>query len=468
MTSLEVLGSITTALLLLGLALSVGSHRSRSVAVRGIVLGSLTLLSMLGVAIYMAVSRAVARVPFIYMSLGCDAVSLIVLVNVVALGIACLVASYSYCAIVEEHAYGPYYALMILFLASMALIPLCRSWLWFLFMFEVMTFASYFLIGFEYTKSDARRIAWNYFVTMHILCTIPLVIAVGLVYGYTHTFNFVKASIPDVALALFLLGFATKSGLFPLHFWLPEAHPVAPTPVSALLSGAMVEMGVYGMLRAVQLYGPPPLWLSILVLSMALISTVAAVMSYHRQRDVKKIFAWSTIDNMGWMYLYLAMGIGGVPLATYVLNHGLAKAAAFLSSGLLLYVFGSRDLEVLRGSFSVNRLSVGLMILSIFALEGVPPFNFFWSKFDVVRRALVINTPIGVVYALLWVIAFVQFLHMVHRLVSTKSGEHENHDCKTLRSPPHTLVASIVTLLALLLVSNYLCQFIASAIGWGE
>lgn len=458
-----IFGLIATLFTFLGLFLSSGNHASKSVAVRGIVFGSLALASVLGVGIALATLRSTVEIPFLRMLVGCDAISLIVLVNVVVLGIASLVASYSYCTILEETGYGPYYPLMTLFLVSMALIPLARNWLWFLFMFEVMTFASYFLVGFECSRADARRIAWSYFVTMHVLCTLPLVIAIGLVYGYTHTFNFVHGNVPSAALALFLLGFATKSGLFPLHFWLPDAHPVAPTPVSALLSGAMVEMGVYGMLRAVELYGPAPTWLSLAVLSMAFLSTFAAVMSYHRQGDVKRLFAWSTIDNAGWMYLYIAMGVGGIPLASYILNHGLAKAAAFLSSGLALYVFGTRSLEELRGSFSLDRLSIGALILSIFALEGVPPFNFFWNKFDVVKRALTWSAPIGVAYVLLWVVAFVQFLYAVHKLISTASGSVEK--ARKLRRAPTSMVIPIAVLLALLLVSNYVCQYIASVVG---
>lgn len=468
---LTTLGLITVLITGLGLALSTGSHKVKSKAALSIALGSLALISILVLGIAIAQTHRVYEIPLLGMKLGCDAVSAIIMLNVVILGIASLIASYSYCDIVEEPGYGPYYMLMILFLVSMAIIPLIRDWLWFLFMFEVMTLASYFLIGFEYRERTAERIAWSYFITMHVLCTLPLIIAIGMVYGYAGRLDFIKSSIPGVVLAVFLLGFATKSGLVPLHFWLPEAHPVAPTPVSALLSGAMVELGTYGMYRAVELYGPAPPWLTSLMIALAILSTLAAVASYHRQDDIKRLFAWSTIDNAGWMYIFIALGIGGVPLAVYILNHGLAKAAAFLSAGLALYVFGTRSLSKLRGSFSVQRLAIGALIVSIFALEGVPPFNFFWSKFNVIRYTLVTNLGVGLVYALLWVLAFLVFLYIVHRLIAVEHGhgheghEHTSTEVTVVRKPPASQVFAIAMLLAILLVSNYISAYIVELIG---
>ena len=462
MDTLMVLGSVLTLSSGLGLALSVGSHRSKSVALPSIALGSIALLSFLALALYMALDGRIVEISVLRLEMGCDYVSLLIVLNIVVLGIASLVASYGYCQIVDEYGYGPYYTLLLVFALSMALIPLVRNWLWFLLAFEIMTLASYFLVGYEYRDRRVARIAWMYFITMHIFCTLPLIVAVGMVYGYANTLSFVKARIPDVALALFLLGFAAKSGLFPLHFWLPDAHPVAPTPVSALLSGAMVEIGVYGMYRVLELYGPAPPWITNLMIVLAVLSTLIAVASYPRQSDVKKLFAWSTIDNVGWMYLCLALGFGGSTLATYILNHGLAKAAAFLSAGLMLYVFGTRDLRKLSGCFAIDRFATTLMVLSIFALEGVPPFNFFWSRIDVVSRALNTSPFIGILYVVLWTLAFVSFLNVVHKLIEVKRGEEQ---VSKVRNVSLSIVFSVLILLALLLVSNYLCESMRLAMG---
>ncbi len=403
------------------------------------------------------------------LTLSCDTFSLIVLLNIVIIGITSLMASYRYMEIYNgSEGYVPYYFMTLVFIYSMALLPLTRNWLWFLLFFEIMTLASYFLVGYEFYEEGVARIAWNYFVLMHVLCSLPLIVAVSLTYTATGTFEFTKVASGATTLIaiLYLVGFATKSGLFPVHFWLPDAHPVAPSPISALLSGAMVEIGVYGMYRVLeQVVGVDSSIITCLIIVVALLSTIAGVSSYIRQKDIKRLFAWSTIDNMGWMYLLLAIsgGSGGLVLASYILNHGLAKAAAFICSGLLIYVFGTRRIDDLRGSYVEDKLAVGLLIMSMFALEGVPPFNFFWNKFAVVRIALEYNVFIGVVYALLWCIAFVVFLYVIHQLISGNSSL-EKHVVK-VRSTPNSMVLAILVLLGLLLFSQFIVNSVKVIVG---
>ncbi len=385
--------------------------------------------------------------------IGCDYLSLLVLLNIGIVGSLALISSYDYLDIYNEKGYIPYYFGTLIFIYSMMLLVLVRDWFWFLFFFEIMTLSSYFLIGYEYYEEGPRTTAWKYFVTMHILCSIPLILGVSLIYVTTGSnlgFDSLITKFSFLIAALFLLGFATKSGLFPFHFWLPDAHPVAPSTISALLSGCMVEIGVYGYYRLMLQLNGLNEYIHLSILVMAFLSTLVGVASYTKQRDLKRLFAWSTIDNAGWMYLLLAIAgkNSAELLGLYILLHGLAKSAAFIGSGGALYTFGTKNIYSLRGSYNSNRLVIGSLIASMFALEGVPPFGFFWPRFIILEMCFIFNPTLSILYVLLWCIAFVVFLKNIHELLSS-----ENHvGIKPIRTIPIFTVLSIIVLLCLSII----------------
>jgi len=391
-----------------------------------------------------------------------DSMSVMFILNVAILGLAAIIASLKYMNIYEFKPKIPYYPTLIVFILSMLLIPMVRDWLIFLFLWETMTFSSYFLIIYDWLEKRVRKTGWKYFVTMHIFCTLPLVLGVSLYYIANGSFAFAPLSgaYATAVVALFLLGFAAKAGLFPLHFWLPDAHPSAPSPVSALMSGAMVELGLYGSIRILQAVNwSVSGWVIWLIGAMAVLSMLAAIFSYGIQDDVKSLFAWSTIDNMGWMYLLLLaglLGVGGVEknIGYYVLAHGLAKGAAFITTGALLYVFGTRSLSKMKGMINTDQLSAGLMIASIFALEGVPPFNLFLNKLNVIKTLLTVKPVLAYFVAIEWVVAFILFLRVIHRYVISE-GEPE---------PKRKLAGSITLAVVILLVLSMVSQFIANYI----
>ncbi len=399
------------------------------------------------------VMLTLSLLPGFPLRIGCDYLSFLVVLNIGIVGSLALIASYDYLDIYGEKGYIPYYFCTLVFIYSMMLLILVRDWFWFLFFFEIMTLSSYFLIGYEYYEEGPRTTAWKYFITMHILCSIPLILGVSLMYvatGGNLSFNTLITSLSFPIATLFLLGFATKSGLFPFHFWLPDAHPVAPSPISALLSGCMVEIGVYGYYRLMLQLSDLNEYIYLSLLVMAFLSTLVGVASYIRQRDIKRLFAWSTIDNTGWMYLLLAvMGRNAAgALGYYILLHGLAKSAAFIGSGGVLYTFGTKDIHSLRGSYHSNRLVVGSLIASMFALEGVPPFGFFWSRFTVLGICFMFNPSLSIIYALLWCVAFVVFLKNIHELLSS-----ENHvKVKPIRPVPGFTTISVIILLCLSII----------------
>ena len=454
-------GCATLILSVVSLALAlVGrrySGRRPDIIASGVV--SLSLLTLFSYLLYRGgVSLVVGPQQPMPFRIGCDYLSFLIVLNTCIVGALALLSSHDYLDIYGGRGYVPYYFCMLVFIYSIALLALVRDWFWFLFLFEVMTFASYFLVGYEYFEEGARRIAWNYFVMMHVLCSTFLIAGVALTYvaaGGATGFNVTITRLCLPIAVLYLIAFATKSGLFPLHFWLPDAHPVAPSPASALLSGCMVEIGVYGYYRVLTQLGFVDARLGWVLLAVAFLSTLAGVAAYVRQVDVKRLFAWSTIDNTGWMYVLLAIPVltgklgmleHQVPLllGTYVLLHGLAKASAFISSGGVIYSFGTRNLNELSGAYEVSKPVIGSLIASMFALEGVPPFGFFWAKFNVVRFCLSFNPVLGAAYVILWCLAFVAFLRFVHVLLNgQRSGGLE------LKRPASGWVtASVAVLLA--------------------
>jgi len=403
------------------------------------------------------------------MGLGIDGTSALFTVSVLVIGLASVIGSMGYMRLYRDDE-GlsprlPYYPLLLSFIASMALIPLVRNWLAFLFIWEIMTLTSYFLIVYDWKSEDSRRAGWKYFVTMHLFDTSPLMFAVALQYAFQGTFSFSPIEHHrNVIVALFLVGFAAKAGLFPLHFWLPEAHPAAPSPVSALLSGAMVELGLYGSIRVLeQVNWHVAWWVTAMVGFMVVTSMLAALLSYPLQGDVKRLFAWSTIDNVGWMYAFLLAGMMGAAgvgrgASYYVLAHGMAKGAAFLTAGAIIYSLGTRRLTDMRGLLKSSPLLSGLFIASIFAVEGVPPFNLFLNKMNVVELLFRTNVWLGVFAVVEWVLAFVILLRFIHSTVL--SGEPEIKP----RRVPSSLIASVVFLLVLSLVSQAICHVIWGAV----
>ncbi|MEO2151581.1 MAG: proton-conducting transporter membrane subunit, partial [Thermococcus sp.] len=245
-----------------------------------------------------------------------------------------------------------------------------------------------------------------------------------------------------------------------LHFWLPDAHPAAPSPVSALMSGAMVELGIYGSIRVLDAVNwSVPGWIAWLVGAMAVLSMLSAILTYPHQTDVKRLFAWSTIDNIGWMYTFLLAGLLGVAgiekgVSYYVLAHGLAKGAAFLTTGALLYVFGTRNLDEMRGMINSDQTTAGLLIASIFALEGVPPFNLFLNKVEAIKTLFQVNGWLALFVGLEWVIAFIIFLRTIHAYVIS-DGEPE-----VKRKLPVSVAIAVIILLILSLASQFVCNYV--------
>lgn len=185
-----------------------------------------------------------------------------------------------------------------------------------------------------------------------------------------------------------LLGYGTKAGLFPIHTWLPDAHSEAPAPGSALLSGALLNCALVGLLRtsSVLFAAGQARFVQVTLLPLAVATVVAAALMLLRQRDLKRLLAYSSMENVGLMATAIALGQGGA-FALQALNHSLVKVALFLLAGNLLQTYGSKSLADMRGLLRHRPAAAVLLAVAVLAVAGTPPFGSFLAEWQILAAA---------------------------------------------------------------------------------
>jgi formate hydrogenlyase subunit 3/multisubunit Na+/H+ antiporter MnhD subunit len=297
------------------------------------------------------------------------------------------------------------------FLASMNLVMVADDAFTFLVSWEFMSLASWALVMAHHQDRDNARAGYVY-VVMASVGTMALLLAFGLLAGPLGNFagyafgamraTTVAPGLAAVVLALTLIGAGSKAGLAPLHVWLPLAHPAAPSHVSALMSGVMTKVAVYGFIRIVfDLLGPPAWWWGVPVMALGAATAVLGVLHALMQNDLKRILAYSTIENIGLIFaglgLALAFKASGFAAAAalaataalfHVLNHAMFKSLLFFGAGAVLTATGERGMERLGGL--LNRMAAtGLFVLvGCAAISALPPLNGFASEWLLLQAIL--------------------------------------------------------------------------------
>lgn len=246
------------------------------------------------------------------------------------------------------------------FLAAMAMVLLADDAYAFMVAWESMALASYFLVTTQHRIGAIRGAGFLYLLLAHV-GAIAILLCFGVLQGgsWQFTFDAMRAAHLDphraaAAFLLALIGFGAKAGLVPLHVWLPEAHPAAPSPVSALMSGIMLKTALYGILRvSFDLLGEPAWWWGLVLLSTGLLSALYGVIFAAAQTDMKRLLAWSSIENVGILFTGLGLaivfqGVGMGALASlaliavlyHALNHAFMKSLLFLGTGAVLHATG--------------------------------------------------------------------------------------------------------------------------------
>jgi formate hydrogenlyase subunit 3/multisubunit Na+/H+ antiporter MnhD subunit len=292
------------------------------------------------------------------------------------------------------------------FLAGMFLVLLADDALFFLIAWEMMAAASYFLVLFEDEKIANRRAAFLYLVVAHVGAIAILLsfgVMAGLATGFSgfqaYTFDAMRetelpAGLATLAFLLAFFGFAAKAGVIPLHIWLPEAHPVAPSNVSALMSGVMLKTAIYGIVRVVfDLIGDFPWWWGALVLVFGLVSAVMGVLYALMQHDLKRLLAYHSVENIG----IILIGIGLAMIFTsfnmsllaalaliaglyHTLNHAMFKGLLFMGAGAVLHATHERNMEEMGGLIRSMPWTAVLFLIGCISISALPPFNGFVSE----------------------------------------------------------------------------------------
>ncbi len=359
--------------------------------------------------------------------LALDSVSLLFLIVVNAVAFACMIYATSY--IDHLGGRGKFFALLLIMVAGLNAMLLTTD-LFSLYVFlEVASIASYVLVAFS-LEHDGIESAIKYLL-LSAVATSMILLAVALLYMNTGVLEFdalktvlaAQSALPGIFLlpgALFIGGFGLKAALMPFHAWLPDAHPSAPAPISAMLSGVVIKVaGVYALARIFSYIFPGIGQVQTAFLVLGTLSMIAGAVLAYFQRDFKRMLAYSSISQIGYIIIGLGLGnmLGLMGALFHVFNHALFESLLFLNSGAVQYRLHTRDIEEMGGL--ENRMPV-TSITSVFgtlSIAGVPPFNGFWSKLFIILGALAAGQVLIAVLGILSSIFTLGYFLIIQRKV---------------------------------------------------
>ncbi|MCC6503673.1 MAG: hydrogenase 4 subunit B [Deltaproteobacteria bacterium] len=314
----------------------------------------------------------------------------------------------------DRRSVAPLIVFCNIFMAGMILVLIADDAYFFMVSWELMAVSSFFLVFFEDEQVQNRRAAFIYILIAHI-GAILILLSFGIMAGFAtgfesfrgYTFEAMRsAEMPAVwASIVFIaafLGFAAKAGVIPLHVWLPEAHPAAPSNISALMSGVMLKTAIYGILRVgFDLASEPQWWWGGMVLVFGLFSAVLGILYALMQDDIKRLLAYSSVENIGitliavglaMIFAYVKMNtLAALAMAAalyHMLNHAVFKGLLFMGAGAVLHATHERSMEGLGGLIHKMKWTAPLFLVGCLAASGLPPFNGFVSEWLIFQSFL--------------------------------------------------------------------------------
>ena len=381
--------------------------------------------------------------------------------------------------------------------ASMALVVAARNAVLFLLAWELMSLSSFFLVAFENNQEKVRSAAWTYLVATHLGSAFLLVMFVlmGSAAGSFEYDSFTalqgqNSGFINLLFILAVIGFGTKAGFYPLHVWLPEAHPAAPSHVSALMSGVMIKTGIYALIRLVAILGPPPAWWGWLVISIGAVSGVLGVVFALAQHDLKRLLAYHSVENIGIIALGVGLGFLGwsydkpfIMVAGFaggllhVVNHAVFKGLLFLSAGSVLHAANCRNMEKMGGLLKNMPITGAAFFTGSAAISGLPPLNGFVSEFLIYTAAVacVLQNQMGAVLPGIAVIGSLALIGGLAAACFTKAfgvvflGEPRSpdmagaHECGWAMRLPMLILSAAC--LAIALLAPFILPALCSAVG---
>lgn len=402
---------------------------------------------------------------------------MLVIVNMIAL----LVALYSTEYVKRYTDTWKFYSLFMLMVAGMNGVLLSGD-IFNLYVFlEVAAISAYSLVAFGV---EARELEASFkYAVMGAVGSSFLLLGIAFVYSYTSTLNMADIALSTIgdgakhvvlfAGVLFLMGFGLKSAMVPFHAWLPDAHSTAPTPISAMLSGVLIKvLGVYAILRIFfNVFGITSR-LSALLMALAVISMVAASILAFGQTDIKRLFAYSTISQIG--YIMLGFGVG-TPLAImgalfHLFNHSIFKSLLFLNAGAVEILTGTRDIRNMPGILKRSPVTGYTNLIGSLSICGVPPLGGFWSKVVIIFACIQAGRPVlaftAAAVSILTIAYYFKAVTPVLFGTQKAAAENKAHDkhITAAIAVPMVILAALSILSVILLNPNIGRAFLGDAI----
>jgi hydrogenase-4 component B len=331
-----------------------------------------------------------------------DPISLFFIFVILLVSIPSAMFSVSYLKEYPKNKIVRAWILFFIFIASMLAVVAAANALLFLIVWELMSLVSYFLVVFDTEDERSVKAGIIYLVMTH-LGTAFITIAILMIHKYSNSFSFTDFSqgcalIPavqkNIIFLCFLIGFGTKAGIVPLHIWLPYAHPQAPSHISSLMSGVMIKTAIYGLIRfVIMMLGVQNLWWGNLILVLAAVSCLVGVMYALTENDIKKLLAYSSVENIGIILLGIGTSMVFIKLNKpvlavfalsaglfHLLNHAVFKSLLFLCSGSVYKATGIRNMEQLGGLAKKMKWTSFSFLIGSMAISALPPLNGFVSE----------------------------------------------------------------------------------------
>ena len=347
-------------------------------------------------------------IPGLSFSLSLDGLAAFFLIPISLIGLLGALYGQEYMAGSGRRFPGLHWLFYNLLILSMALVVTAANGGLFLFAWECMSLSSFFLVIGDHEEEAVGRAGLIYLLATHLGAALLFLffLTAGSLGGSLEfaSFTALKGVSPLLSSGLFLLiliGFGSKAGLFPFHVWLPEAHPAAPSHVSALMSGVMVKTAIYGLLRFLSFLPAAPAWWGGVMLTLGLAGALFGIAMAATQRDLKRGLAYSTVENVGLIFLALgfwlySQSVGHATAAAlallggllHVWNHALFKSLLFMGAGSILHATGTRNLNRMGGLLKRMPRTGGLLIIGAMAVSALPPLNGLVGEWFIYRSLM--------------------------------------------------------------------------------
>jgi formate hydrogenlyase subunit 3/multisubunit Na+/H+ antiporter MnhD subunit len=348
----------------------------------------------------------------------------ILIINFTSITGALYGAGYLNSSFAETSSLTFHWILYLIFQASMILVCMVQHSIVFIVIWEFMSLSSFLLVIFDYTNPKVLKAGMNYLVQMHISV---LLLTVAFIWAYTKTGTFDFKGIGvffgnNTNLWLFLLffaGFGIKAGFVPLHTWLPQAHPAAPSHISGVMSGVIVKMGIYGIFRIITFLKTDYLILGDIIITLSILTGLFGIMNSSVHRDFKKMLAYCTIENIGIIGVGIGLGLIGIArnqslliffgfggALLHVLNHSLYKSLLFFSAGSVYRQTHTRNMDKLGGLIKQMPHTAALFLFGAIAIGGIPPLNGFISEFLIYSGIISGISSAGIAQITLMILTF--------------------------------------------------------------